>query len=563
MQKGFVHTFLVVLLLVFGIGIGLFLLRNPQVFNPKASTVVPTTCQAGNVAEFRLCWDLAKAQQLDQIEITNQILCKDAECQTGNGGFVLFNTTRPLTIYGKPDSGAGFKRINYSGYDLLFFIDTSDVTIKDLIFDDTQAPCNANAGYCGSMLAFTAKSFRPVVDGITTLNSKNLAVQFGGQEGVVKNSKFIGSWGYGVWMSRADLGGIDLGNFTESKPLDEEKISRFTTIDNNLFVDTGTAGLNFATVGTAERPNRLTNNFFYHNHSVPAYTVCGGTCPGGQLVIERNKHSVIEFNIIKDGNMDAYNSTQPNDKKIFTTGVETSDLLENILIRGNIITRNSGSAVYADYYKPEFLVKPETITITQNEISANGNDVNPDSKINQIIFPGSVNSLNCFVENCGQIRKAKIYAEPPVCEIGPNSDRCSTNIKWVSNDSDDIKVKIRTNPEFNFGETPLGSREANFITSVGAHFDLYMDGTLVDTVFVKAFTPHVPSVSPALVSPSPAISPSPFSKIGDINGNGKVDIFDFNLFAGYFPTKDIKGDVDKNGRVDIFDFNALVTNFGK
>jgi hypothetical protein len=560
MQRGFTHIFLVVILLVIGIGVASFLVRNPQIFNPKASTIVSSTCQAGNIAEFKVCWELARQQQLDSIEITNQILCKEGECQAGNGGFVLSNTTRPLTIFGKPDSGAGFKRLNYSGYDLLFFIDTADVTIKDLIFDDSQAPCNANVGYCGSMLAFNAKSVRPVIDGITTLHAKNLAVQFGGREGVVKNSKFIGSWAYGVWMNRADLGGVDLNNFTNSKPLDEEKISRFTTVESNLFVDTGTAGINFSTVGTADRPNRLVNNFFYHNHSNPAYSTCGSnnnqTCPGGQLTLERNIHSLVEGNVVKDGNMDVYNSTRLNNEKIYTTGIETSDLLENIVIKGNVITRNSGSAIYGGYTTAVFQVKPETITITQNEISANGNDQNPDSKINQVVFPGTVNTLNCYVENCGTIKKAKIYADPPVCEIGPNSDRCTTTIKWVSNDSNDIKVKIRSNPEFNFGETPIGSREANFITSVGAHFDLYMDGTLVDTAFVKAYTPQVSS-------PSPAISPSPARKIGDLNGNGKVDIFDFNLFAGYFPSKDIRGDIDTNGRVDIFDFNTLLTNFGK
>jgi hypothetical protein len=73
-----------------------------------------------------------------------------------------------------------------------------------------------------------------------------------------------------------------------------------------------------------------------------------------------------------------------------------------------------------------------------------------------------------------------------------------------------------------------------------------------------------PSPSPSpIVSPSPVISPSPVGKIGDLNGDGRVNIFDFNLFAGYFPTRDIRGDIDKNGQVNIFDFNALVTNFGK
>ena len=525
-QRGIINV--IVLILVFaGIGIGLYLVQNPQIFNPKASESVGAKCQAGNVAEFKACWTRATQQQLDSIEITNQIICKEAtDCRTQfvdpttgaitYKGFEMANTTRPLTIYGKPDSGAGFKRVTYSDYTVLFFINTADITIKNLTFDDTLSPCNPNAGACGSMIAFTPKSIRPVIDGITTLNARNLAVQFGGQEGTVKNSKFIGSWGYGVWMDRADLGGIDQSNFTGSKPLDPDKVSRFITIDNNLFVDTGTAGLGFSAIGTPQKFNWLTNNFFYHNHSSPAYTVCGAasnqTCAGGQLVIERNMHSVVEGNIVKDGNMDVYNNANPGAAKIYTTGIEFSDLLENILIRGNVITRNSSVAMFADYNGPAFMVKPETINITQNEISANG--YNTETQTNQVMFAGANVNLNCFVEHCGTIKKAKIYAEPSVCEIPAGSDRCTVNIKWVSNDTNDVKVKIRSNPEFNYGVTLIGSREANFITPVGAHFDLYMEGALVDSVFVKAFTPHVPSPS---LSPSPSPSPSP-----SVQGSGQI-----------------------------------------
>jgi hypothetical protein len=52
---------------------------------------------------------------------------------------------------------------------------------------------------------------------------------------------------------------------------------------------------------------------------------------------------------------------------------------------------------------------------------------------------------------------------------------------------------------------------------------------------------------------------------GDANGDGKVDIFDYNLVVSNFGRTgaDIPGDVNKDGKVDIFDYNLVITNFGK
>jgi hypothetical protein len=51
----------------------------------------------------------------------------------------------------------------------------------------------------------------------------------------------------------------------------------------------------------------------------------------------------------------------------------------------------------------------------------------------------------------------------------------------------------------------------------------------------------------------------------DLNADGKVDIFDYNLLVGNFGKtgSNIVGDIDNNGKVDIFDYNILVGNFGK
>lgn len=77
-----------------------------------------------------------------------------------------------------------------------------------------------------------------------------------------------------------------------------------------------------------------------------------------------------------------------------------------------------------------------------------------------------------------------------------------------------------------------------------------------------ASAPPSPAASP---SPSPSIvaSPSPI-KPGDLDGNSKVDIFDYNILLTNFGKAGagVQGDLDGNNKVDIFDYNNLLTNFG-
>jgi hypothetical protein len=68
-------------------------------------------------------------------------------------------------------------------------------------------------------------------------------------------------------------------------------------------------------------------------------------------------------------------------------------------------------------------------------------------------------------------------------------------------------------------------------------------------------------------SPTPTPSPSPPSfNPGDLNQDGKVNIFDYNILVTDFGKTGSPGfipaDIDKNGKVDIFDYNELVENFG-
>jgi hypothetical protein len=56
-------------------------------------------------------------------------------------------------------------------------------------------------------------------------------------------------------------------------------------------------------------------------------------------------------------------------------------------------------------------------------------------------------------------------------------------------------------------------------------------------------------------------------KVGDLNGDDQVSIFDYNILLEKFGSTGSAGfhpaDIDKNGVVDIFDYNQLLENFGK
>lgn len=50
--------------------------------------------------------------------------------------------------------------------------------------------------------------------------------------------------------------------------------------------------------------------------------------------------------------------------------------------------------------------------------------------------------------------------------------------------------------------------------------------------------------------------------LGDINGDGIVDIFDYNILIADFGRSNSPADINGNGSVDIFDYNILIENFG-
>ena len=60
---------------------------------------------------------------------------------------------------------------------------------------------------------------------------------------------------------------------------------------------------------------------------------------------------------------------------------------------------------------------------------------------------------------------------------------------------------------------------------------------------------------------------TPANTSADLNNDGKVDIFDYNILMSDFGKTGVAGfvksDINKDGKVDIFDYNILLGDFGK
>ncbi len=85
----------------------------------------------------------------------------------------------------------------------------------------------------------------------------------------------------------------------------------------------------------------------------------------------------------------------------------------------------------------------------------------------------------------------------------------------------------------------------------------YWDGFAIKGLEVQFDTAAIASTHP---TPTTSVA-----KPGDIDGNGNVNIFDYNILLTNFNKTGtgIQGDLNNSGKVDIFDYNILLTNFGK
>ncbi len=112
------------------------------------------------------------------------------------------------------------------------------------------------------------------------------------------------------------------------------------------------------------------------------------------------------------------------------------------------------------------------------------------------------------------------------------------------------KKNYSNNISYNHGST---LRTVQEIFGVGP----FLRQAATATDFSDLFT--VSLTSTVSVSPSPTVSPSHI--IGDINNDGKVNVFDISILLSKWGTTDTASDLNANGKVDIFDLSALLSHW--
>jgi hypothetical protein len=76
----------------------------------------------------------------------------------------------------------------------------------------------------------------------------------------------------------------------------------------------------------------------------------------------------------------------------------------------------------------------------------------------------------------------------------------------------------------------------------------------------------LPTTNTSTITTTPALKPtnipSTTKKSADLNADGKIDIFDYNILVSNFGKTGSVADIDKNGKVDIFDYNQFINSLG-
>ena len=107
---------------------------------------------------------------------------------------------------------------------------------------------------------------------------------------------------------------------------------------------------------------------------------------------------------------------------------------------------------------------------------------------------------------------------------------------------------------------PIGVTQASPTPSVSPSPSTSPSPTISPTPTVSPSPTDSPLPS---VSPTPSVSPSPAVCVGDINGDGKVDLLDYSILVSNFmlnPLIDPRADLNGDGKVDLIDYSLLVKN---
>ena len=153
------------------------------------------------------------------------------------------------------------------------------------------------------------------------------------------------------------------------------------------------------------------------------------------------------------------------------------------------------------------------------------------------------------------------YVNAPVLTWGPNlwADDGKANSEGLAWFPDDFSSSDGTHPVENVagkGAEKAAARILQFFKT-----DIY-----TASWFTQSSYP-TPTNTPTQLTPTPTRTatntPTPSNVLGDINGDGIVNIIDFTLLSNAFGTNDTTADINSDGIVNVLDFTILSNNFGK
>jgi hypothetical protein len=61
---------------------------------------------------------------------------------------------------------------------------------------------------------------------------------------------------------------------------------------------------------------------------------------------------------------------------------------------------------------------------------------------------------------------------------------------------------------------------------------------------------------------TPTPTPTPSGKVGDLNADGQINIFDLSILLSHWGTADATADINHDGTVNVFDLSILLSHWG-
>lgn len=494
---------------------GIFLLPSPI-------HAAGTTCMASTTQEVSQCVNQLNAGSITTIEVTAKINCTvDNPCKYN------ITTTKGGLIFGTPGADAGFYRsgdylAGAFGAPVFKIANASNLTISDLVFnDDKNSP---NCPYNGNDFWTNPKCFDQIkIDNSNGIFLKQLYLTGSKYHPIsIDNSNNIT-----ITNSRVELGylrGIRMSKVDTAQ------------IEGNYIVGNGGAGV----VTDYAKNTIIKNNFLSHNQS-PPWNIGGGQINFG------GENSTIIGNTIVDSSVGEF----------YGCGIELHTEIANLTVRDNDFERNNGADICNNTGVPLSNLVAENNKFLKpllswaNWVPGTSKEVDP-SPWNSAIWDlgknnnGWVIKTNCFNgdTSCTLPALGTLSVDPNPCIIGSGQTTCSVAISWFIGFAGNMEIKVGSNT---FANWAMGFRRVvNGITTSPTPITISGDGHLLASVNVSGLTQGT-------------------AKPADLNNDGKIDIYDYNLLVANFGKtgSNITGDIDHNGRVDIYDYNELVANFGK